>query len=129
MYSQWLGIGNVGKDGAEQRFTPSGTPVTKFSLAINKTWTKDGQKQERTTWYKITCWNKLAEVCAQYVTQGMKVLVVGEVEESKPWTDKDGNMRSSIEITAQTVKFLGGNRAGETHGADSPAVDDASIPF
>jgi len=129
MYSQWLGVGNVGKGGAELRYTAGGTPVAAFSVAINKTWTKDGQKQEKTTWHKITVWNKLAEVCAQYVTQGMKVLVIGEVEESKPWTDKEGNMRSSIEITASLVKFLGGNKAGETHGADGPVADDGSIPF
>lgn len=126
MFSQWIGIGNVGKD-AEQRFLPSGVPVTTFSLAISKTWTKDGQKQERTTWHEITCWNKLAEVCAQYVTKGMKVMVVGEVEESKPYTDKDGNLRATIKITAQTVKFLSGNKAGENATSDSTV--EADVPF
>ena len=128
MFSQWIGIGNVGKD-AEQRYLSSGVPVTTFSLAIGKTWTKDGQKQERTTWHEITCWNKLAEVCAQYVTKGMKVMVIGEVEESKPYTDKDGNLRATIKITAQTVKFLSGTKAGENATNDGSVDGEPVIPF
>ena len=101
--------------------------MTTFSLAINKTWVKDGQKQDSTIWVRCTCWDKLAEVVAQYVTQGMKVMVLGELEEARPWTDKEGNNRASLEVTVRTVKFLSGTKAGESATGDSYV--EANVPF
>lgn len=118
MYQQWIGIGNLGND-PEQRFTPGGVPVASFSLAVNRTWTnQDGQRQDKTTWVRVTCWKKQAEIVAQYLTKGSKVMVIGEIEEARPYTDRDGNQRASIEITAQTVKFL----SGKGDGSDSDEV-------
>lgn len=76
---------------------------------------------------RVTCWDKLAEVVAQYVTQGMKVMVLGELEEARPWTDKDGNNRASLEVTVRTVKFLSGTKAGESATGDSSI--EANVPF
>jgi single-strand DNA-binding protein len=103
-------LGNVGSS-AEMRYTPSGVPVTNFSVAVNRRWTTtDGQQQEKTTWFRVTTWRKLAEVCGEYVHKGMQVLVVGEIEEPNVYTAKDGTQRSNLELTANTVRFVGGKR-------------------
>lgn len=140
MYQNTDLIGNVGKEDATMRYTPSGVPVASFSMATNKTWNdKDGKKQSKTVWWRVSCWNKLAEIVAEYVKAGNLVLVVGEVEEPRVWTDKDGNNRASLEITAKEVKFLGGRNqdAGvapvATPAKAQPApkrqLDEEDIPF
>ena len=105
MLNKILLIGNVGQD-PEMRYTPSGTAVTSFSLAVNHRYTpKDGEKQEETEWFDITTWNRLAEVCNEYVHKGMKVYVEGRVKANE-WTGKDGQPRFRNEVIAQTVTFL-----------------------
>ena len=127
MYQQITLIGNLGTD-PEMRYTPSGVPVASFSLAVNKTWTgQDGQRQDKTTWFRITTWRKQAEIVSQYLTKGRRVMVVGEVEEARAYADRDGNQRASLEVTAQIVKFLG-NRGedGDMGGAMSNNVPAAA---
>ncbi len=138
MYQQITLVGNLGND-PEMRYTPSGVPVTTFSLAVSKTWTgQDGQRQEKTTWFRVTVWRKQAEIVSQYLTKGRQVLVVGEIEEARPWTDRDGNPRASLEVTANVVRFLGsradamevpssGRAASEP--ASSEAGSEEDIPF
>lgn len=117
MYQQITLIGNLGGD-VEMKYTPSGAPVANFNLAVNKSWTgQDGKRNEKSTWFRITVWREQAEICANYIKKGSKVMVIGEVEEARPWTDKDGNARATIEVTAQTVKFLDGRPEG---APDSP---------
>jgi len=142
MYQQITLVGNLGSD-PEMRYTPSGVPVASFSLAVNKTWTgQDGQKQDKTTWFRVTTWRKTAEIVSQYLNKGSKVLVIGELEDARTWTDRDGNHRASLEVTAQTVRFLSGrgdNMAAaaesaapgsqSTHHAESPELRDEDIPF
>lgn len=122
-------IGNVGKD-PEMRFTPSGVPVTSFSVAVNKVLVDaDGNKTEKVKWFRVTCWRKLAEITAQYVKKGTAVFVKGEVEASS-FTDREGTARASLELTASKVQFLGG-RDGEgeegSRGGSDPAEND--LPF
>lgn len=114
MYQKVTLIGNLGQ-APELRFTPQGDAVTSFSLATNRKWTGgDGQPQEETTWFRISAWGKLAEVCNQYLDKGRQVLVEGSLTPDREtggpriWTDKDGNARASFEVRAQQVKFLGG---------------------
>lgn len=141
MYQQITLVGNLGND-PEMRYTPSGVAVASFSLAVNKTWTnQEGQRQDKTTWFRVTTWRKQAEIVSQYLTKGRRVLVVGEIEEPRPWTDRDGNQRASLEVTAQIVKFLGGrddvsagggsfNNGGSYDGPDnSEGLSDEDIPF
>jgi single-strand DNA-binding protein len=112
MYQQITLVGNLGSD-PEMRYTASGVPVTSFRMAVNKSWTgDDGQRQDKTTWFRVTAWRKLAETTSQYLTKGAKVLVVGEIEESRPYTDRDGNMRASLEVTAQNIKFMNSRADG-----------------
>jgi single-strand DNA-binding protein len=138
MYQQLTLIGNLGND-PEMRYTPSGVAVTSFSLAVSRSWTsKDGQRQEKTIWFRISAWDKLAETASQYLTKGRQVFVVGELEEPRTFTDRDGNTRVSLDVRALTIKFLG--RAAEgggaatqmAGGAQPPAaneIHDEDIPF
>lgn len=78
-------------------------------MAVNKSWTsEDGTRQDKTTWFRVTAWRRTAETVSQYLSKGRRVLVVGEVEEARAFTDRDGNQRASLEVTAQMIKFLGG---------------------
>jgi len=126
MYSKHIIVGNVGSD-AELRYTPSGAAVASFSLATNKKWkSADGTPQEKTTWYRVSVWNKQAETVSQYVTKGMKVLVEGEDIEAKVFTGKDGTARANLEIKAQNVRFL----SGRTDHTDNASVEtSAEVPF
>lgn len=149
MYQQITLIGNLGND-PEMRYTPSGVPVASFSLAVNRSWTgQDGQRQDKTTWFRISVWNKQAEIVSQYLTKGRQVLVVGEMEDARAFTDRDGNLRASLEVRANSVRFLGqrgdyvngsdtgggSNYSGSNYGnsgassANNADVQDEDIPF
>ena len=92
---------NLGRD-PEMRYTPSGVAVTNFSVATSRSWTgQDGQRQEKTVWFRVAAWRGLAETCNQYLTKGQRVLVVGEVEEPNTWTDQRG----------EYARFTGSNGA------------------
>lgn len=135
MYQQIMLVGHLGSE-VEMRYTPFGVPVASFNLAVNKSWVgQDGQRQEKTTWFRVTAWNKQGENAAQYLAKGRQVMVVGEVEEARPWTDRDGNQRASLEVTAQVIKYLGGGRDESGEGKAKPATtqapqrEDIEIPF
>ena len=133
MYQTTTVIGHLGRD-PEMRFTADGTPVTSFNIATTRKWTNaEGQNQEKTTWFRVTAWRKLAETCNQYLTKGQLVLVEGDVEASA-WSDKTSNEpRATLELRARTVRFLSkkGERGEPDVGAGSasaaPAEED--IPF
>ena len=133
MYQQITLIGNLGSE-PEMRYTPSGVPVTSFSLAVNKSWTnQDGQRQDKTTWFRVSAWRGLAETCEKYLTKGRQVMIIGEVDEARPWTDGEGNNRASLEVTAQVVKFLGNRDDAVAEAtkaaAQSGPVGEEDIPF
>jgi single-strand DNA-binding protein len=110
VFQQTLIVGRVGRD-PELRYTPGGIPVTNFSVAVDRRWTDaNGQTQEKVTWFRIVCWRKLAEVTAQYVKKGQRILVAGDIE-AAAWTDRDGTPRASLELTAERVRFLGDREA------------------
>lgn len=134
MYQKTQIIGNLGRD-PEMKYLQSGDPVTSFSVATSEKWTgKDGQKQERTTWFRVSAFGKLAEVVNEYLKKGSKVFVEGALTADpdnggpRVWTDKDGNARSSFEIRASTVRFL----STKSDGGSGPAQasdDGSDIPF
>lgn len=137
MYSKHVLIGNIGNE-PEMRYTPGGDPVTSFSLAVNKTWTKDGVKQEKVTWYRVTTWRKLAETVANYCKKGDRVLVEGEDLEARAYANKNtGEPAAALELTANTVRFLTPKGTTEPPGAQAAAavpersVDEIAeaIPF
>jgi single-strand DNA-binding protein len=136
MYQKTVVVGHLGKD-PEMRYTPSGVPVTSFNVATSRKWTNaNGEQQEKTTWFRVTCWRKTAELAAQYLQKGRLVLVEGDIEASA-WTDKEGNARASLELTATSVKFLGGRGEGgegvpagaNAGGGEGFPVSEDDIPF
>ena len=151
-------IGNLGRD-PEMRYTPSGTAVTNFSVATSTRIPKstnpecpDGWKEsysgtswELTTWFRITAWRQLGELCNQYLAKGRTVYVEGELNGTaengnrspRVWTGSDGVARASFEVTARTVKFIGGRGdsgagTGAAQDMDEPPpgfVEETEIPF
>jgi single-strand DNA-binding protein len=124
-------VGNLGKD-PELRYTASGTAVAKFSIATSETFTdRQGAKQERTEWHRITVWGKLAEICGQYLSKGKMVYIEGKIR-SDTW-EQDGVKRYSYEIVADTMRMLGGGRGDrEAEAPFSPpegGVPEDDIPF
>src|SRR5438128_9493411 len=116
-------IGNVGRD-PEMRYTPTGSAVTSFSVAVNRTWTGQEGPQKETEWFNIVTWNKLAENCSQYVKKGSSVYVEGRLK-TRSWDGTDGQKHYRTELIAQTVEFLD-SRASTTgqRPGEGAAVDD-----
>jgi single-strand DNA-binding protein len=136
MFQQLMIVGNLGKD-PEMRYTPSGQPVTSFSVATSRQYTDNsGETIKETVWFRVTTWGKSAEACNQYIKKGSKVLVVGRLTSDKDtggpriWTAQDGTPKASYEVTASDVKFLSERKAGgeETAGEFVGAPED-DIPF
>ena len=113
MYQQLQIVGFVGAD-PEMRYTQSGDAVTTFSVATSRKHKNAlGNTVEHTTWHRVTTWRKLAETCSEHVHRGDRVLVAGTVE-ARAWADgRSGEPRASLEVTADTVRFLGGNHDAE----------------
>ena len=122
-------LGNVGQD-PEVRHTNKGTAVCNFSIATNKSWkTQDGQKQDKTSWHRVTAWGKVAEIAGQYVKKGSQVYVEGELEYGS-FTNKDGIEVPTCEIVIQSLQLL--SRSDSKPAAKpKPADDDFSdeVPF
>lgn len=107
-------VGRLGQD-PEMKTLAQGSVVTRLNVATSENWIdKNGQKQERTEWHRISVWGKLAEICGKYLAKGRQVYVEGKLQ-TRSW-EENGNKRYATEITAQTVQFLGG-AAGASAGA------------
>ncbi|MBE0415421.1 MAG: single-stranded DNA-binding protein [Dehalococcoidia bacterium] len=99
-------IGNLGSD-PEMRFTPSGDPVTTFSIATSWTsTTPEGERRQETEWFRVVAWRKLAEQCNQFLSKGRQAYVEGRLR-TRTWEGQDGQKRFSNEIVANKVIFLG----------------------
>tara|TARA_Y100000588_G_scaffold339334_1_gene381928 strand:- start:2171 stop:2548 length:378 start_codon:yes stop_codon:yes gene_type:complete len=90
------------------RFTQDGTPVTNFSVAVNDSWQgRDGEQRERTEWFRVVAWRRLAEISNEYLRTGRKVYVEGRLE-TRQWQDQEGNDRYTTELIARELLMLGG---------------------
>ena len=128
MINQCNFIGRLGRD-PETRYTQSGKAVASFSLACSE---KRGG-EESTEWVNIVAWEKLAEICGQYLTKGSLVFISGRMQTRK-WQDQNGNDRYTTEIVAREMKMLdsrGGGDRSASAGADgaAPPMGDDSVPF
>jgi len=102
-------IGNLTRD-PELRYTPNGTAVCSFGLATNRSWKTDtGEKREEADFHNIVAWNKLAELCSQFLVKGRKVYVEGRISTRK-WTGQDGIARSTTEIVISEMIILDSKR-------------------
>lgn len=98
-------VGRLGKD-PETRYMPNGDAVTNITLATSETWKdKNGEKQEKTEWHRITFYRKLAEIAGQYLKKGSMAYVEGRLETRK-WTDKEGVEKYTTEIIANEMQML-----------------------
>ncbi|MBA7597734.1 Single-stranded DNA-binding protein [subsurface metagenome] len=98
-------IGNLGTD-PEMRFTPSGSPVTTFSIATSWTsTTPEGERRQETEWFRVVAWRRLAETCNQFLAKGRRAYVEGRLR-TRTWEGQDGQRRFTNEIVANRVIFL-----------------------
>ena len=133
MYQRVTIVGRLGAD-PEMRYTPSGTPVTHFSVATDRTWTnQSGEQQRETTWFRVSVFGRQAETCNQYLVKGQQVLVEGRLRPDpetggpRVWTGNDGVARASYELTARMVRFLAKPRGAPP--GEAPPVEEEEIPF
>ena len=118
-------IGNLGAD-PELRYTPSGRAVVNFNLATSRTWNnRDGEKQEETEWHRIVAWDKLAEICGEYLKKGAQTYVEGRLQ-TRSWEDKNGVKRYTTEAVVSEMRMLGSRQ--DTGSSDSSKSSDTSSP-
>jgi len=127
-------IGNLGRD-PEMRYTPSGRPVTTFSVAVSRSWkSSNGEHRSETEWFKIVAWGKLAEICKEYLNKGQQVYIEGRLQ-TREWEDKEGQQRTTVEVVANEMTMLGDRRDksqnDENSAEDAPSdiVDEDEFPF
>jgi single-strand DNA-binding protein len=138
-------VGRLGRD-PEMKYTASGTPFCRFSIATDEGWTDkaSGEKTEKTEWHNIVVWDKLAEICNNYLAKGRMVYIEGSLQ-TREWDDQEGNKRKTTEVRARDMVLLGGPPGGggeggggarrPSSGTDSGAgggggpITDDDIPF
>lgn len=129
-------VGHLGRD-PEIRYTPQGTAVCNISIATTeKRKGRDGESQDATTWFRVTLWGRQAEVANQYLSKGKQVYIEGRLRQDE-YTDREGNRRQTLEVTATDLQFLSSARdsaEGQSSAPDAgppPAgnPDDDDIPF
>ncbi|MGB8252296.1 MAG: single-stranded DNA-binding protein [Anaerolineaceae bacterium] len=112
-------IGHLGRD-PELRYTPSGRPVTTFTVATGRTWNSPtGERHTETEWFNVVAWGNLAEICKQFLTKGQQVYIDGRLQ-TRRWDDTEGNKHTTVEIVASEMMALGEKH--ENHQT-SPASD------
>ena len=152
MVNKVILVGRLGKD-PEVRSTPGGKSVAKFTVATDEKFTdRNGEKQERTEWHNIAAWDRLGEICGQYLKKGKLVYIEGSLR-TESWDDKEsGQKKYRTEIIAREMKMLdrkgdegsgGGGYGGGysqsrgTTGSSKPSSsstdnmqeDDEEVPF
>jgi single-strand DNA-binding protein len=135
MLNKIMLIGNLGRD-PEMSYTPSGSAVTKFTVAVTRRWNdkQSGERKDESQWFNVVAWEKLAETCNQYLRKGSKVYVEGRMV-SRKYTDKTNVERTVWEVVLNDMQMLDPKdaRAGDASGAGAAGdVDDVTpddIPF
>lgn len=119
-------IGRVGRD-PEMRYTPSGRPVTTFSVGTSRTWnTSEGEKRTETEWFNVVAWSNLAEICKQYLAKDRLVYIEGRLQ-TRHWEDQEGSKHSATEIVANEMIMLDERR--ESNGAEFDDDEDEEVLF
>ena len=129
-------MGNLTRD-PEKKYTPSGVSVTTFSLAVNRDWTdKDGNKKQDTTYVNVVAWQKLADICAEYLCKGSNCYVEGRIN-TRSYEAQDGSKRYVTEVIVQSVQFLSKPKAQQEAKPEQglgelpldPRPDQGNPPF
>jgi single-strand DNA-binding protein len=121
-------VGNLGRD-PEVKYTASGVPVAKFSLATNERFKdRQGQWQDRTEWHNVVAWQRLAEIVGEFVREGSKLYVEGELQTST-WEDKqNGGKRYRTEVVARDIVLLGSRDNGQERSGEMPKAESTAEP-
>jgi single-strand DNA-binding protein len=115
-------IGVVGRD-PEMRYTPSGRPVTSFSVSTSRSWTSaEGERREEVEWFNVVAWGNLAEICKSHLTKNQQVYVEGRLQ-TRGWEDETGKKHFRTELVANEMILLG-DRRRDQHQTDLDFVDD-----
>jgi len=122
-------IGNVGKD-PEMRYTPSGKPVTSFTVAVNSFSGTGEERKKDTEWFNVVAWDRLAETANQYLTKGKSVYVEGRFK-TRSWDGQDGQKHYRTELIANTMQFLDKQAAAALPESAGPAdeVEPDDLPL
>lgn len=119
-------IGNLGKD-PEMRYTPNGVAIANLTLATSESW-KDkssGENVEKTEWHRVVMFQRLAEICGEYLRKGSKVFIEGKLQTRK-WQDKEGKDRYTTEIVADSMQMLDSKGSGTGMSAGAPAASQSA---
>ena len=120
-------IGNLTRD-PELRYTPNGTAVANFSIAVNRKY----KETDETSFFDIVYFGKPAEIIAEYMKKGRPILVEGRLQQRR-WETDDGQKRSKVEVVGENFQFMGGRDQESDRpsagGDDPPDFDDSDIPF
>ena len=107
-------IGYLGRD-PEMRYTPSGRPVTSFSVATSRTWTSaEGERREETEWFNVVAWGTLAEICKSHLAKNQQVYIEGRLQ-TRGWEDETGKKHFRTELVANEMILLGDRRREQQH--------------
>ena len=124
-------MGNLTRD-PELRYTPNGSAVASFAIAVNRRYKVDNEKREETSFFDIVFFGKSAEIIAEYMKKGRPILVEGRLQQRR-WETDDGQKRSKVEVVGENFQFLGGrdqeNARPSSGGSEPPEFDDSDIPF
>ena len=119
--------GHLGAD-PEMRYTPQGSAVTQFRVASGRRWkSADGVDHDDTEWFRVVAWDKLGEICNQYLTKGTRVYVEGRLQTRK-WQDKDGADRYSTEVIANDMIILSSRQDRPAGGEYDAQVEEEASP-
>lgn len=114
-------IGNLTRD-PELRYIPSGSAVATFTIAANRAYVlQSGEKKEEVSYIRVVVWAKMAEICGEYLSKGSPVFVEGRLQ-SRSWETQQGEKRSTLEVVAQSVQFLGRGKDAKAQPAFEPAA-------
>ena len=119
--------GRLGAD-PEMRYTVQGNTVTTFRVAAGRSW-KDADRtsHDETEWFRVVAWNKLAEVCNEYLQKGDRVYIEGRLQTRK-WTDKDGQDRYTTEVIANDMIMLSSKQDRPVGDYEAPADEEVAVP-
>lgn len=127
MFNKVILIGNLTRD-PEMRYTPQGTSVCNFGIAVNRKFKQGEEMKEEVTFINIVVFGKQADTCGQYLNKGSSVLIEGRLQERR-WETDDGQKRSKHEVVAQSVRFLSKKQGGgdvEAFGGGMPIPDETT---
>jgi single-strand DNA-binding protein len=118
-------VGRVGKD-PEMKYTQAGKAIANLSVATSESYKskETGERTEKVEWHRVTFFDKLAEICGQYLRKGSLIYLEGRLQ-TREWQDKDGNKRWTTEVVGREMRMLGKKNEGESSApSKAPAKNE-----